>query len=483
MSYLSDRVDILFKYIEDNKAYLNHNYEVFDIYSGNLKPYVEKIMKQSLSENYFEKIKTRVMPINIMKRIMDKLSKVYSSSPIRTSKNMQEFIDYYVNELDLDTAMNTADEFSNMFKNYALEPYVHEGEVCLRVLPSDRFLVYSDDPIDPMRVTVFIKILGKRLVFNKKSNQYESRVIYFFYTNDEFLALDAQKEIYSPAMEGNLGVNPFGIIPIFYANRSKYNLLPIQDTDLLAMVQLIPVILSDLGGAILFQCFSIIYGVDVDVENLTISPNSLWSFKSNIESNKEPKIGTIKPEADIEKVMNFVKEVLAIWIESRGIKAGSIGNIDATNFASGIAKIIDEMDTYELRMVAIQSFKKEEHEFFEMLQVMHNYWVSSGELVGQNLYNGDMDLSVEFDEPKPYMSKTEQLDLLEREYRLGTVSFEYMVKELHPDWSQDQVDEVLAEKNSELIIKEKDNGVDANNDKATKKLDTGAASSGGVGSY
>ena len=472
MTYLSERIDTLFEYIEAKTPYLQTNYELFDIYSGNLKPYIEQIMKESLSEQYFNQIKSRIMPINILKRLIDKLSKCYSTSPIRTSTNMQDFIDYYVDELNLDLSMNTADEFANLFKGYALEPYVKNGKACLRVLPYDRFLVYSDDASNPLAVTVFIKIMGKKLIKNTKTGSLESRTVYYFYTNDEFLAYDSKKEVYSPAMEGNGGINPYGVIPLYYANRSKYSILPIQDTDLSAMVKLIPTILSDLGGAILFQCFSIIYGIDINFEKLTISPNSLWSFKSDKASQKDPKIGTIKPEADIDKVMMFIKESLAIWIESRGIKAGSIGNIDAQNFASGIAKIIDEMDTYELRKVSIQSFQVEEFEFFEMLLKMHNYWVSKGLIKNQQMYNGELELSIEYDEPKPYMSKTEQLDSIERELKLGTIDFETAVKELHPDWDENKVKEIVAAKKEPLEIEVKEDDVATNDNSNTKGLET-----------
>ena len=483
MTYLTDRIDIIFDYIESKRDYLENNYELFDIYSGNLKPYVEKIMIESLSENYFKKVKSRIMPVNILKRLIDKLSKCYSTAPIRESSNMQEFIDHYVEEFNLDLSMNTADEFSNLFKGYALEPYVKDGKSCLRVLPYDRFLVYSDDPSNPLNVTVFIKIMGKKLIKNYKNGSLESRTIYYLYTNDEFLAIDSKKEIYSPAMQDNQGINPYGIIPIYYANRSKYSILPIQDTDLSAMVKLIPTMLSDLGGAIMFQCFSIIYGIDINFEDLTFSPNSLWSFKSDKVSQKEPKIGTIKPEANIGEVMSFIKEALAIWIESRGIKAGSVGSIDAQNFASGIAKIIDEMDTYELRKVAIQSFKVEEFEFFKMLQVMHNYWVQTGKILNQRQYVGDLEFSIEYDEPVPYQTKTEQLDSIERELKLGTMDFETAIKELHPDWSEEKIEELVAAKQKPIEIKVSEDGMAASGDTNTKGSETETTRSDSVGSY
>lgn len=484
MSYLTDRIDILFDYIGKNTDYLARNREVYDIFEGNLKPYVEKIIKESLSENYYNQIKSRVMPINLLPRFVDKIAKVYSEPPIRTSKSGQEFVDYYVEKFDLDCSMASADEFANLFKSYALEPYIDPelNEPCLRVLPSDRFLVWSDNNVDPLKPTVFIKIMGQRMVKTKEG--FENRVVYYFYTKDEFLAYDSSKERYIAPGDTSGGKNIYGVIPIFYGNRSKSSILPVQDSDLLSMIKVIPVIMSDMGGAILFQCFSIIYGVDITFENLKIAPNSLWSFKSDKESLKNPIIGTIKPEADIDKVMAFVKETLAIWIESKGIKAGSMGNLTAENLASGIAKIVDEMDTSDLRRKSITSFKKEEAAFFEMLRVMHNVWVKLGLIKGQAQYLKPLSIAVEYDDPQPYMSKTEQLDNLEREWKLGTITFEYMIKQLHPDWSEGQVKELVKLKKASMTVyteeqDELDEGDDSNTEEPKAEGKTGSSS----GSY
>ena len=67
---LKDQVSELSAYIEKNKTYLSRNIELFDIHEGNLRPYVDQILKNSLSEQYYSKIKDRIYPINILKRII-----------------------------------------------------------------------------------------------------------------------------------------------------------------------------------------------------------------------------------------------------------------------------------------------------------------------------------------------------------------------------------------------------------------------------
>jgi hypothetical protein len=49
---LIEQAKDLAEYINSNRRYLNHNYQLFDIYEGNLKPYVDTILKASLSDHY-----------------------------------------------------------------------------------------------------------------------------------------------------------------------------------------------------------------------------------------------------------------------------------------------------------------------------------------------------------------------------------------------------------------------------------------------
>ena len=45
---LVDRIDELLKDISDLSCFYDHNEEILDIYEGNLLPYVEKLMEETL---------------------------------------------------------------------------------------------------------------------------------------------------------------------------------------------------------------------------------------------------------------------------------------------------------------------------------------------------------------------------------------------------------------------------------------------------
>jgi len=460
------QIDFYVNYIKQNQQYIQTNKTIFDIYEGNLLPYVKDVLKKTLSPQYYDKIEERIIPINILKRLIDKMAKVYATSPIRTATTQQEMLDEYEKTYAMNRRMNLADEYANMFKGYALEPFIDKGKPKLRTIPLDRFLVGSLDPIDPLEKTFFIKFMGARSV--EKDGQMKEEQIYYAYTNEHFIPFTEGGEVYLSALSDNEiedFVNPVGFIPFMYGNRSNTKILPTQDSDLLALTKMIPVFLSDLGGAIMFQCFSIIYGVDVDSENLLMSPNAFWSFESDKSSDKNPQIGTISPEAKVDDVLKFIETTFAFWLETKGIKVGSLGSMSGANMASGISKIIDEMDTFEIRKVSMESFKEEETLFWNLNAKMHNFWVESGQLKGATTFKDNFEVTVVFDEPKAIISRKEEVETVKLEDDSGYLDRESAIKILYPDLSESEVAERISkiETSKGFVIDgqatEKDNNV------------------------
>jgi hypothetical protein len=422
----------LIDYVKKHQDFLEHNKKALNIFEGSLMVYVSKLMEKSLSGNYFNTIKDRIIPINVLTRIIEKLSKVYAYPVKRISESDQEFVDFMTKEIDLDMTMLEAEEYSHLHKGYALEPYLDGASPRVRVLPYDRFLPFGTDPKDPTKMTGMIKFMGK------VTHQGAEVDLFHWWTDLEFIAF-TEKGIYSPDMplneEGDMVItNPIGKIPFVYGSRAKSKLVPTIDSDILQLTQMIPVVLSDLGGSIMYQCFTIIYGVDVKTANLTMSPNAFWDIKSDPKSEKTPQVGTIKPEADIDKVLTYVANVFSLWLETKGVRVGSMGAMDASNLASGVSKIIDEMDTSEVRKKTMRYMRKEETQLWELLAVMNNYWIESNlEYTQARVDVDEFEVSIEYTEPQPMLSRKEKIENVKMEYEAGFMDAESAIEELYPD--------------------------------------------------
>ena len=420
----------LIDYVDQHRSFLAHNAQALDIYEGNLGHYVVEIMRKTLSKSYFETIQDRIIPINVLTRLIEKMSKVYAYPVTRTSDTNQEFVDNISKMTRLDQQMLLAEEFSFLFKGYALEPYIDKATPQLRVIPYDRFIPLSEDKKNPQKMTGMIKMMGK------VEHQGSECELFHYWTDEIFMAY-TEKGIYDPdmyvdgkAIEGN----PIGVIPFVYGNRSKSMLVPKADSDMLQLTKMIPIVLSDLGGSVMYQCFTILFGIDVKTANLTMSPNAFWDIKSDPKSEKTPQVGTIKPEADVNKVLDYVKNIFTLWLETKGLKVGNVGTMDGNNSASGISKIIDEMDTAEIRRASSQRLGEEEQDLWNLMAKMNNYWIESVPEYRAPKIDADFfEVSIEYTQPEPMLSRKEIFETTKAEYEAGFLTAEAAIERMYPD--------------------------------------------------
>jgi hypothetical protein len=474
MSDIEQRIKFYLEYIKEHEEFTALNAEKLEIYEGCLLPKILKVLEATLSKNYYDHIKDRVLPINVLTRIIDKLSKVYNTEPSREVNNEsdQKGLEFLETELDINLVMSMADEYSHLFKGYALEPFIDEGKAGVRVLPYDRFLVIGQDPKNPLKVTDFIKFMGERTI--RVADGQKKVKVYHAYTKDEFIPFDSDGNLWVDDLDGNDGVNPYGRIPFVYGNRSRQTIIPTQDTDIIQLTKMIPVLLSDMGGAIMFQCFSIIYGIDLNMDNIVLSPNAIWNFKSDVGADMKPTVGTIKPEADVDKVLTFIKSTFAFWLETKGVRVGSLNSMDANNMASGISKIIDEMDVFEIKKKQIGFFKSEEKDLWDLLKIMNNYWVKNEEGYEGKLLSEDFKPKTVFDEPRPEIPWSEQVATKDKEVKAGFLDRETAIRELYPDLSDDEVKARLARIDSERakdMPEENDRDENGGEEKKEEQLD------------
>lgn len=450
---LRDKVGMILDRIDDLDNFYHHNEEVLDIYEGDLLPYVQKLMSETLDPRYYKLIEHRILPINFIQKIVDKLSKSYSDSPMRTCED-QEFIDEMETMLDIDQKMMTAEELSHLNRGYALKPKLtNKGKIKLEVIPYDKFLVIAEDHSDMLEPTIFVEFLGRverQIVEDDRRREAVERDCYIAYTDTEIWAFD-ETGAHLPEIAEELNYrNPVGMIPFVYGNRSMSSVVPKQDTDFLRLSKVLPLMLSDINGAIMFQCFTLIYGIDVNFKDATMSPNAIWELESDKRTDKTPQIGTLEPTVDSEKALSWFKNVLAMWLDTKGIDAGSIMSLDSQSIASGLSKAMDELDTTEARKKSIGYLKNEEKKLFKLLARLNNYWFTLPQSRDLGLRRVDVDvidetIEVDFKEPMPKLDYTTEIDNSVKMLDNGLSYREKEIKRLHPYITDDEIEQIFAE--------------------------------------
>ena len=438
--------------------------KLLEIYEGALQKHVEDSLKIELSAGAFKRSKERIAPINILPKIISKVSAVYSQGCVRQS-NGNEVDDsnlaYYETDLALDNVMGLANEYLNLFKHCAIEPFIDKGKPSLRVLPPTQFSVWSDNKVNPLSPTVFIKFIGKvksttqRTNTSGVSNIQADNIMndidaYHIYSDKEFLAVDGEGHIRPELMGDNQeGINYFGKIPFVYLSNSTNFLIPLPNSDFFQMSLLIPKLLTDLNYATMFSSFSQLYTIDIESDELTKNPDAMWDLKSEEGEGKTPTIGAIKSEVDIEKVLMLIKETLALWFDSLGMKSSGIGNIQVGQAESGISKAIDSADVDEVRNKQKPIMKKAELQLWDLLKTQHEVWGS--DLAELKPFSNTFYPTVQYNDPEPTIDFKTKIEGAKMKYEAGLTSFRRAVQEANVDLSSEEVDELLLE-----IAKEKE---------------------------
>jgi hypothetical protein len=184
----------------------------------------------------------------------------------------------------------------------------------------------------------------------------------------------------------------------------------------------------------MFTSHSIIWGIDVNLDGAELSPNSFWSIKSDLTSDKTPQLGVLKPEADIDKLLNLIANQLSMWLESRNIRVGNIGSTQVGNI-SGVSKIIDTMDTTEDRKETVAVFTEAEEKLWELvIENMHPVWRLDPEFqdgLPRMSFSPTAEVEVYFPTPEVRLSQVEVVDTQIKLLSQGLTDKAHALMEIH----------------------------------------------------
>jgi hypothetical protein len=449
---LKEQIPVLLEATKKHAQLLEHNKKLFNIFEGDLLTYVQNDLKEQLSPKSYAVAKNRIVPINILRKIVDKQSTIYGSQVVREvvdgTEQDEELLSWYEHEMRANFRMNQSNEALNLYKNTLIQPYVYNMKPALRFIPSDRFVAISLDPVNPTKPTHIVILDGKTK---------DNKQIFSIYSNDEWVIIDEDKTVLIDRMlafDNGDGVNMFGRLPFVYGNLSENLIMPLADEDTLKMTKIIPILLSDLNYAVMFQAFSVMYGVDLDEKNLEMNPNAFWSFKSDPNNpTARPEVGVIKPQVEIDAVLNLITAELNMWLESKGLVSSQAMNTDGKSAISGFSKALDHIDASSMKEKQVEIFKAIETELWDLvMHHMHPYWVSKMQIEQSALFSPLAKVTVEFRDPTPLMDRSQLVADIKLELEAGLISRKYALKKLYPEMSEEEIEEFIKEIDEENTI-------------------------------
>jgi hypothetical protein len=447
------------QYMHGYAGYRDHIQSLLNAYEGQLTPMVRESMRQELSPETFQQAKHRIPSFNLLKKIVTKLSKVYNEPVNREAdkSNNQEALELWEQAGLFDTQMAHANTILNLCKAVALEPYAtDDGRVGIRVMAPNLCMPYSDDVYDPSVMTAMIKLIRHAKV-PYSDNRFLSTgedtdpqretdaYLYEVWTQNRvykfWMVMKDTMQIEDPVVKPN----PLGIIPFVWIKRSQNYLIPEPDMDLLETTILIPKIYADLAYAVMFNSFGMLATVDLDMpDSMTKSPNQIWALQSSeaaMNSSKQGKITPLKAEVDIEDVKKFAADLAIMALESRNIKAGSLGKTSEQR-ASGAAKVVDQADVTEDIIQQQGLFAAAEHQIWEIIKRLHN---ANIRYLKAPAFSSDFKLDVRFPASQIVTNFDSKLAYVERQMALNLMTKRQALKYLRPEMTEAQTDKWLNE--------------------------------------
>jgi len=431
------KIDAIINNAKKHNDHLSFNLVLFEIMEGDVMKYLAAELIEELSERSAQNALKRSCPINVARKLVSKLSPLYTERVIRTTElpSDQELIDFYVTERALDSHMTDVNVSFNAYKQGMLELYEYNGELKYRSVPAHVYVPYSDDPINPLTMTALVKIIGSG-----------DELKYWIYTDDEFISVTKDGDLILSDMEESGGINPFGLIPHTYVQASRYMLIPLKNTGLRRFATLFGKLLTEVNFGAMYAVHPTVYGINVDIENLSKSPDVFWGFTQG-DGDQKPEIGVIKPDPQLKEQIESALSQLAAWFQTEDVKPGTaVGQLNGDNLASGINLIIQNMDTYENVRKQMRYFEAAEQDLWYRTAVMHNTLVKAGRLDNRKLFSDPEKLKVNvvFSEPSILESPMEKVQRLKAEMDASLITREMAIKEYRgSNISEEEINEIL----------------------------------------
>ena len=457
----------IISHIQQYTEFMEFNLRLYEVLEGQLKQEVEKsLRKEIISTAALNRALQRIPPVNILRKATDKLSKVYIEAPVRLADNKTDLdiMHNIARTSRLNNAMNVCNRMYNAQNMVALEPFVQDKKIQFRVLGGHQFLPYSDDPVNPNKMTVAIKFLGvenKQFlpVYSDTGKLLQAATVkevslFALYSDTEFMVIDDGGNIRRDKME-EMGItettNPFGRIPIIYRSKSQLQLIPFPNQEGFDISVLVPKLLTDLNYAAQFMSHSIIWTKNADLSGQEINPDAIVDLGDSSADDGQPEIGTIDPKVDIPNIISMIEYQLQNFFATIGINAQATGMLSNGRDASGIAKAIDEGDTTASRKMQIDIFRDMESELWELIAVMQDRLVNTTSLDENRKFSSSFidSFRIKYAEVRPFKTDKQLLEEIQlwRDQKLMTRK--QAIRQLRPDFTDSQIDDWIEELDDE----------------------------------
>lgn len=483
----------------DSSNNLNRKAQAFKAYECLKDKTINYVLDLLLKQFDFETVvemQYAMSNISIFRKVVSKLAKVYSHGVKRTmpageeqTKKLETFATY----LNMNQAMTKANKYFRAFHNTMVyvRPIGIDDKFDLRIeaLPPFSYDVV-EDPQDPTKAMAVVLSdympkrptmysLGDASRANRgfgevrnvdapvqdfsaptgntggPSSPSDSRE-FIWWTKNYHFTTDVKGQIIAPV--GQEPNNPIMTLPFV-------NLVAEQDgqfwseggKDLIDTGISVNVGLTNIKHAGFSQGFGQLFMTGKDLpKSIKTGINHCVQLEQHDKDDPAPQIGFLQANPMLDSLKSILEMEVALMLTTNNLSTSGFATTlqGGTNFASGIALMIDKSESVEDVEEQSAVFVEKEPFVFDLAGSWMTYYSKTEELTGDaaaiQIPDNLKTEQTKFPSPKPVMSELELLDIFQKRKDMGINTMVEIVMRDDPSLSQDEakakIEGILAEK-------------------------------------
>ena len=402
-------------------------YEALDYYNGDTNDYTSKYFSQSTLD------KVVSGNINITKRVIDRISLVYMTPPIRTYTN-EDVTDFFV---DKDLKLQRLERITNLLDAVLLKPCWridkdNKGTIEYDII-SDYEPIFGDDPLKPEAIVYPITM--KSTVMDDTPEQ-------FAYWDSEHHFIFARNGKQYTQEDNPDMINPYGVLPFVECFREGKPEFSYLDTnacnDLIATNLSINVAETNKNANVMFQSFGYLFvnGSGIDKDSMVVGQDKINYM------GVDGSISIVSPPNAIPALDESIQSSYKMLAQNYHLP---ISFVEGTSAASGVALKMRNIELTDDRKSDITRWREIEYKLFELERLMI--------AVEEGKDAGDLE-DVDFSESVDVLSDEEQRAKWDWELSKGLIDLADIMMQKNPDLTREEAEEILAEKKAPTATKE-----------------------------
>jgi len=394
-------------------------YTAIDYYNGDTLQYTSEYFSGSTLK--------KVVPgnINISKRIIDRVSLVYMTPPIRTytKEDLPELF------IDKDHKLQRLERITNLLDAVLLKPCwrtKEDGTGCIEYdIIWDYEPIFEEDPLTPS--AIIYPITKKATVLDNTPETFA------YWDADNHFIFDRDHKIYTQDDNPDM-LNPYGRIPFIECHREGKPEMDYLDTnasrDLISTNLSINVAETNKNANVMFQSFGYLFvnGAGIDKDTMQIGQDKINYL------GVDGTISIVSPPNSIPALDESIQSSYKMLAQNFHLP---VTFVEGTTAESGVALKMRNLELTDNRKSDIERWRDIEFKLFDLERLII--------AVEQGQDAGDLE-DVDFSESIEVLSDQEQREKWEWELSKGLIDLADIMIAKNPDLTREEAEEILSEK-------------------------------------